>query len=61
MFASAAKDLNTTLTIMNLSIAFYCLAVAVAPLWWTTLAENLGSRTTYAGTGVESFTRDSSL
>ena len=32
---------------INLSIAFYCLAVAITPLWWTSLAVGQGSRSTY--------------
>lgn len=32
---------------MNLSIAFYCLTVAITPMWWATLSEQKGKRTTY--------------
>jgi hypothetical protein len=29
-----AKELNTTQTITNLSLAFYLLAMAFTPIWW---------------------------
>jgi hypothetical protein len=29
-----AVDLNTTATVINLSLAFYMLAMAFAPMWW---------------------------
>ncbi|KAJ5658157.1 uncharacterized protein N7484_001806 [Penicillium longicatenatum] len=45
--AGATRDLHTTPTIMNLSIAFYCLAVALTPLWWSTLSQHKGCRNTF--------------
>ncbi|KAH9906353.1 putative MFS transporter [Xylariomycetidae sp. FL2044] len=47
VLAPAAKDLHTTPTVMNLSIAFYCLAVAITPMWWATVSESQGKRRTY--------------
>lgn len=32
--AEMASDLDTTVTITNLSLAFYMLAMAFTPLWW---------------------------
>ena len=32
--AEMASDLNTTVTITNLTLAFYMLAMAFTPLWW---------------------------
>ena len=32
--AEMADDLDTTVTITNLSLAFYMLAMAFTPLWW---------------------------
>lgn len=29
-----AADLDTTTTVINLSLAFYMLAIAFAPMWW---------------------------
>lgn len=29
-----ALDLNTTPTVINLSLAFYLLAMAFTPMWW---------------------------
>lgn len=47
VLAPAARDLHTTPMVMNLSIAFYCLAVAITPMWWATLSEHRGKRMTY--------------
>lgn len=33
--AEMADDLDTTVTITNLSLAFYMLAMAFTPLWWS--------------------------
>ena len=32
--AQVAHDLHTSRTIVNLSLAFYLLAMAFAPMWW---------------------------
>jgi hypothetical protein len=32
--AEVAKDLNTTTTIANMSLAFYMLSMAITPIWW---------------------------
>lgn len=29
-----AKDLNTTETIVNMTVAFYMLSMSIFPLWW---------------------------
>ncbi|KAF2093760.1 major facilitator superfamily transporter multidrug resistance [Rhizodiscina lignyota] len=42
-----AKDLNTTPTITNLSVALYMLAMSIFPLWWSSFSETLGRRTIY--------------
>jgi multidrug resistance protein len=42
-----AKDLNTTPTITNLSVAMYMLAMSIFPLWWSSFSETLGRRTIY--------------
>lgn len=42
-----AKDLDSTPTIVNLSVAFYSLAVAFTPLWWSYLSEQYGRRAIY--------------
>ncbi|KAK3307154.1 MFS multidrug resistance transporter [Chaetomium strumarium] len=47
VIAPAARDFDTTPTVMNLSISFYCLAVAITPMWWAVLSEHQGSRRTY--------------
>ncbi|KAI1082135.1 MFS multidrug resistance transporter [Whalleya microplaca] len=47
VLSPAAKDLGTSPTVMNLSIAFYCLAVAFTPMWWATVSESQGKRRTY--------------
>ncbi|KAK2813665.1 hypothetical protein FQN50_000063 [Emmonsiellopsis sp. PD_5] len=45
--AEVAEQLNTTPTVANLSLAFYMLAMAVTPIWWSAFSENHGRRTTY--------------
>ncbi|MCJ1436260.1 hypothetical protein MMC27_005638 [Xylographa pallens] len=45
--AVVATDLNTTPTVTNLSLAFYMLAMAITPLWWSSFSETLGRRTIY--------------
>lgn len=42
-----AEDLHTSPTTANLSAAFYMLAMAVFPLWWSSFSETLGRRTIY--------------
>ncbi|KAI0199065.1 major facilitator superfamily domain-containing protein [Astrocystis sublimbata] len=42
-----ARDLNTTQAVANLSLAFYLLAMAFTPLWWSAWSEVLGRRTIY--------------
>ena len=42
-----AKELNTTATVTNLSVAFYMLSMAIFPLWWSSFSETLGRRTIY--------------
>ncbi|KAI9692167.1 MAG: hypothetical protein M1822_006397 [Bathelium mastoideum] len=41
------KDLHTTPTIANLSVAMYMLALAICPLWWSSFSETLGRRSIY--------------
>ncbi|KAJ5125417.1 hypothetical protein N7526_007594 [Penicillium atrosanguineum] len=45
--SQVAKELNTTATITNLSIALYMLSMAIFPLWWSSFSERLGRRTIY--------------
>lgn len=42
-----ARELNTTTTIANLSIALYMLSMSIFPLWWSSFSERLGRRTIY--------------
>ncbi|KAF4636920.1 hypothetical protein G7Y89_g1152 [Cudoniella acicularis] len=42
-----SKDLNTTPTITNLSVAMYMLSMSIFPLWWSSFSERLGRRTIY--------------
>lgn len=42
-----AKDLHTTPTITNLSVAMYMLSMSIFPLWWSSFSETLGRRTIY--------------
>ncbi|CAG8953967.1 hypothetical protein HYFRA_00009066 [Hymenoscyphus fraxineus] len=42
-----SKDLNTTPTITNLSVALYMLSLGIFPLWWSSFSETLGRRTIY--------------
>ncbi|RMZ77744.1 hypothetical protein DV737_g4191, partial [Chaetothyriales sp. CBS 132003] len=44
---AVAHDLHTTPTVANLSLAFYMLAMAFSPMWWSALSEKHGRRTTY--------------
>ena len=42
-----AADLHTSEAVTNLSAAFYMLAMAIFPLWWSSFSETLGRRTIY--------------
>ncbi|KAH6634372.1 major facilitator superfamily domain-containing protein [Chaetomium sp. MPI-SDFR-AT-0129] len=42
-----AVDLGTTPTVVNLSLAFYLLAMAFTPMWWSFLSETKGRRSVY--------------
>ncbi|OKL55975.1 hypothetical protein UA08_08755 [Talaromyces atroroseus] len=42
-----AKSFGTTPTVVNLSVAFYSLAVAFTPLWWSYFSERYGRRAIY--------------
>ncbi|KAF9882113.1 MFS multidrug resistance [Colletotrichum karsti] len=42
-----SKDFGVSPTITNLSVAFYMLAMAIFPLWWSSFSETLGRRTIY--------------
>ena len=42
-----AKELNSTATVTNLSVAFYMLSMSIFPLWWSSFSETLGRRTIY--------------
>lgn len=45
--SQVAKELHTTATITNLSVALYMLSMAIFPLWWSSFSERLGRRTIY--------------
>ncbi|KAL7782423.1 multidrug transporter of the major facilitator superfamily [Trichoderma ceciliae] len=45
--SSIATSLATSPEIVNLSVAFYCLALGVFPLWWASTSEMIGRRTIY--------------
>ncbi|KAI9849955.1 MAG: hypothetical protein M1837_000169 [Sclerophora amabilis] len=42
-----SRDLNTTPTIANLSVAVYMLAMSIFPLWWSSFSESFGRRSIY--------------
>lgn len=42
-----ARDLHSTATITNLSVALYMLSMAIFPLWWSAFSEISGRRTVY--------------
>lgn len=42
-----SKDLHTTPTITNLSVALYMLSMSIFPLWWSSFSETLGRRSIY--------------
>ncbi|KAJ6440363.1 multidrug resistance protein [Purpureocillium lavendulum] len=41
------RELDTTQTVTNLSVAMYMLAMSIFPLWWSSFSEQLGRRTVY--------------
>ncbi|KAI1389696.1 major facilitator superfamily transporter multidrug resistance [Hypoxylon trugodes] len=41
------KDLNASPTVVNLTVAFYMLAMSIFPLWWSSFSETLGRRNIY--------------
>ncbi|OOQ87176.1 putative MFS multidrug resistance transporter [Penicillium brasilianum] len=45
--SQVARELHTTATIANLSIALYMLSMSIFPLWWSSFSERLGRRTIY--------------
>lgn len=45
--SQVARELHTTTTITNLSIALYMLSMSIFPLWWSSFSERLGRRTIY--------------
>jgi len=42
-----SRDLHTTATTANLSVALYMLSMAIFPLWWSAFSETSGRRTIY--------------
>ncbi|KJZ71066.1 hypothetical protein HIM_09538 [Hirsutella minnesotensis 3608] len=42
-----SKELHTTPTVTNLSVAMYMLSMAIFPLWWSSFSEQFGRRTIY--------------
>jgi Major Facilitator Superfamily len=42
-----AVDLNSTPTIVNLSVALYMLSMSIFPLWWSSSSELFGRRSIY--------------
>ncbi len=42
-----ARDLNTSQTTTNLSVALYMLSMSIFPLWWSAFSEIAGRRTIY--------------
>lgn len=47
MLKDIASYFGTTPTVVNLSVAFYSLAVAFTPLWWSYFSEQYGRRAIY--------------
>ncbi|KAJ5172917.1 hypothetical protein N7492_005510 [Penicillium capsulatum] len=45
--SQVTRELHTTTTISNLSIALYMLSMSIFPLWWSSFSERLGRRTIY--------------
>lgn len=50
--SQVARELHTTATITNLSIALYMLSMSIFPLWWSSFSERLGRRTIYLASFV---------
>ncbi|KAI1084972.1 major facilitator superfamily transporter multidrug resistance [Whalleya microplaca] len=42
-----SKDFGASPTIVNLTVAFYMLAMSIFPLWWSSFSETLGRRNIY--------------
>ncbi|KAF2769377.1 MFS general substrate transporter [Teratosphaeria nubilosa] len=42
-----ATDFHVEATVVNLSVAFYMLAMSIFPLWWSSFSETLGRRNIY--------------
>lgn len=42
-----ADDLDTTVTIVNMSVGIYLLALGIFPLWWSSFSERHGRRSIY--------------
>lgn len=42
-----AADLNTTLSMVNVSVGIYLLSMGVFPMWWSNFSEKHGRRTVY--------------
>lgn len=40
-------DLDAEPSVTNIAVAFYMLAMAVGPLWWSSFSETVGRRTIY--------------
>lgn len=43
----AVRDLDTTITILNVAIGVYLITLGVVPLWWSSLSERHGRRSIY--------------
>lgn len=41
------RDLNTTVSIVNVSVGIYLLSLGIFPLWWSRFSEKQGRRTVY--------------
>lgn len=41
------RELNTTETVTNLSVALYMLSMSIFPLWWSSFSEQFGRRSIY--------------
>lgn len=42
-----SAEFDVSSTVVNLSVAFYMLAMSIFPLWWSSFSETLGRRTIY--------------
>lgn len=45
--SQVASELNTTSTVVNLTVALYMLSLGIFPLWWSSLSEVFGRRSIY--------------